>query len=313
MPKVSIITPIYCDTPEKVNWLNEMIGSVVRQTLTDWELILIDDKSPQSLDSVKQHATDNRLRWLPNAENFGPARTRNTAVAIAESDCILPLDSDDMLPNNETLEVMYNAWLMDKTKTIYGNIQLYKQKTSKLFERGKVIQLPHYSFQGAMNLEYGLMPVTTMHSKEAHYEAGGWKPELEHGREDLEYWIACGKAGFCGLKINHATLLYRKHEQSRDFRLNFELKELQTMQFKIKDMHNDVYRGEYPMACCGKGGSGKATANVDPMVISQQNQASADKARYITTLAQRGFDFPENELEWVSYQGPSGSQNGSNG
>jgi glycosyltransferase involved in cell wall biosynthesis len=85
MPKVSIITPIYCDTPEKVSWLNEMIGSVIRQTLTDWELILIDDKSPQSLDSVKQHVTDNRLRWLENATNEGPARTRNTAVAIAES------------------------------------------------------------------------------------------------------------------------------------------------------------------------------------------------------------------------------------
>jgi hypothetical protein len=86
--------------------------------------------------------------------------------------------------------------------------------------------------------------------------------------------------------------------------LKFELKELSAVQHKIKAMHSDIYRGEYPMACCGKGGSRNATANIDPMVVSQQNQASVGKAKYVTTLAQRGFDFPENELEWVSYQGP---------
>jgi hypothetical protein len=82
------------------------------------------------------------------------------------------------------------------------------------------------------------------------------------------------------------------------------------MQRKIKDMHAPIYRGEFPMACCGKGGSGNATANIDPMVVSQQNQASAGKAKYVTTLAQRGFDFPENELEWVSYQGPKQARMG---
>jgi hypothetical protein len=280
-----------------------MIQSVQAQTLTDWEIILVDDMSPLSLDNVKmRHAGDGRLRWVENAQNFGPAMTRNSAVAVAESDCLLPLDSDDMLANSEALENLYDSWLMDESKTVYGNVQLYKQIESN-FERSKVHQLAHYSFEGAMNLQFGIMPVTTMHSKDAHYAAGGWKPELAHGREDLEYWIACGKAGHCGLKINFTTLLYRKHEQSRDYRLIFEIKELSAMQQKIKALHSDIYNGRFPMACCGKG---KSTAPVsDPAIISQR--AMSAKVRIVTTLD--GYD--EKDLEWVLYDGKKQGRSGS--
>jgi teichuronic acid biosynthesis glycosyltransferase TuaG len=305
MPKISIITPIYADTSHKVDWLNEMIESVQAQTLTDWEMILINDKSPLSLDDIKvRHANDARLRWFENAKNFGPAMTRNTAVALAEAECILPLDSDDMLADNEALENLYDAWLMDTTKTIYGNVQLYKQ-TKSGFERSKTHQLAHYSFEGAMNLQFGIMPVTTMHSKEAHYKAGGWKSELTHGREDLEYWIACGKAGFCGLKINFTTLLYRKHEQSRDFKLIFELNELSAMQQKIKAMHSDVYKGRFPMACCDGKGSTGATPASDPAVMSRKVMSA--EVRIVTTLD--GYD--EKDLEWVAYRGPKQGRSGS--
>jgi len=295
MPKISIITPIYADVPDKIIWLDEMIQSVISQTVTDWELILIDDGSLLPLDEVKQkHANDMRLRWLRNAQNEGPAKTRNTAVALAESECILPLDSDDMLAGNEVLERMYDVWSMDQTKTIYGNLQIYKP-TPDGFERTKVHQLAYYSFEGAMHLEWGLMPVTTMHSKEAHYNAGGWKPELTHGREDLEYWIACGKAGYCGQKINYTTLLYRKHEQSRDYRLKFENRELRTVQEKIKSMHSDVYSGRYPMGCCGEGKQQNQGGNIDPIVTSQKNQTVTK----ITELD--GYE--EKDLIWVTYQG----------
>jgi glycosyltransferase involved in cell wall biosynthesis len=110
MPKISIITPIYCDISQKVDWLDEMIQSVRSQSITDWEIILIDDGSPLSLDFVKtKYADDTRLRWFNNARNFGPAMTRNTAVALAESECILPLDSDDILASPEVLEYLDNG------------------------------------------------------------------------------------------------------------------------------------------------------------------------------------------------------------
>jgi hypothetical protein len=296
MPKISIITPIWCDVPEKVTWLSEMIESVQSQTLTDWEMILINDKSSLSLEPVKmKHAGDDRLRWIENAANFGPAMTRNTAAALAESECIFPLDADDMLANGDVLEYMYDAWLMDQTKIIYGNLQMYTEAAPGVFQAGKVIQLGEYTFELAMNLQ-GIMPVTAMHSKECHYEAGGWKDEMAGGLEDVEYWIAAGKRGYCGKKINHTTLFYRRQENSRAYKMRFIDKNFEVMQQKIKVLHSDIYNGRFPMACCGGRGGSNAPSN-DPIIISQQ--AAQKAVRIVTTLD--GYD--EKDLEWVAYRG----------
>jgi teichuronic acid biosynthesis glycosyltransferase TuaG len=270
-----------------------MIESVKGQTLTDWEIILINDKSPLSLDPVKmKYSGDNRLRWLENSSNFGPAMTRNTAVALAESECILALDSDDMLASAEVLELMYDAWAVDQTKIIYGNLQMYTQIANNIFQRGKVIQLGEYTFELAMNLN-GIMPVTAMHSKECHAEAGGWKAEMNAGLEDVEYWIAAGKRGYCGQKINYTTLIYRKQENSRAYKMSFVNRNFRAMQQKIKELHSDIYSGRFPMACCGKKGGSSNTPN-DPAIISSQS-----KAQIITTLD----GYAEKDLEWVAYRG----------
>jgi hypothetical protein len=294
MPKISIITPIWCDISQKVDWLDEMIASVQAQTLTDWEIILIDDESPISLDNIKlKYAADRRLRWFDNAANVGPAKTRNTAVALAESNCILPLDSDDMLAHPEVLEHMYDTWLIDQTKIIYGNLQFLTQKAPNIFQRGQVVSLGQYTFELAMNLE-GIMPVTAMHSKECHYAAGGWKAgELAPGLEDVEYWISAGERGYCGQKIDQVTLIYRRQENSRAYRLKHVNKNFRVMQEQIKKMHPEIYKGVFPMACCGKGKV--STQATDPAVLSRQNQS----ASRITPL--EGYE--EKDLEWVMYQG----------
>jgi len=304
MPKISIITPVYADVSQKVDWLDEMIQSVQAQTEQDWELIIIDDKSEIPIDYIRvKHNADIRLRWFENSQNFGPAKTRNTAVALADSECILPLDSDDLLANPDTLERLYEEWDLDHTKIIYGNLQTYTPIVgSGKFERGKVIELGQYTFELAMNLN-GLMPITAMHSKNCHFNtivemspeifANGWKPELVEGLEDVEYWIAAGEHGYCGMKINHTTLVYRRQEKSRAYELKHVNQMFEEMQRKIKEMHNNVYQGRIPMACCGKGVS---TPVIDPVVMSMQSQTGNQK---ITELS--GYD--ENQLEWVLYDG----------
>lgn len=304
MPKISIITPVYVDIEPKIIWLNEMIQSVLSQIITDWELILIDDKSPLSdliSGVMSQYANDGRLRWLENAANEGPAKTRNTAVALAESDCILPLDSDDMLASDDVLEQMYQVWQQDKKKIIYGNLQQLVLSGQNSFTKGRVFSLGAYSFEGVMNLE-GLMPVTCMHSVECHQAAGGWKHELNGGLEDLEYWIAAGERGYCGQKIPVTTLLYRRQENSRAYVMKHVKQNFAEMQNKIKTMHAPIYRGEIPDMACG-GGCGKSSVtNADPVILSAQNQNR--EIRVITTLKDRGFDFKENDMEWVAYMGP---------
>jgi len=297
MPKISIITPVYADISQKVDWLDEMIQSVISQSVIDWELIIIDDKSPLPIALQNSYVDEPRIRWFQNVENSGPSMTRNTAVALAESDCILPVDADDPLAHENVLEDMYDAWIMDKSKIIYGNLQQYVINANNQFERKKVIKLGDYTFERAMHLG-GLIPVTAMHSVECWQQIGGWKNELDNGLEDVEYWLNAGKHGFCGHKIETTTLVYRRHETSRAYVLKHGNQEknipvlYREMQNKIKDMHNDVYQGRFPVACCGKGST---TSAVQAQVATIQ---SASVGR-ITEL--KGYE--EKDLLWVEYNG----------
>ena len=289
MPKLSIITPALIDNNAKLQWLREMVDSVLSQSFQDWEMIIADDHSPVQPILLE---TDKRVRIFRMAEHSGPALARNTAVAIADGEALLPLDADDLLPAPDVLGRMYEAWKKDKTKTIYGNLQFLTKTEDGNFKTGRVVELPEYSFQAALDPR-ALMPVTVMHSKECHRKAGGWKPELDVGLEDVEYWIAAGKAGCCGQRINAITLLYRRHKAGRHNMMRQNYDRETAMRNKIIQLHQDVYDGRMPMGGCECGG-GKSYA---PPTRSKAEMARGQQTNI--TLDQLSI----NQKVWVEYIG----------
>ena len=103
MPKVSIITP--CFNGER--FLQRMLASVVRQTLTDWALVVVDDGSTDRSSEIVEAAAAHDARiQLVRQENHGVSHARNTGCARAPaSEYLLFLDADDML-DADMLEVM---------------------------------------------------------------------------------------------------------------------------------------------------------------------------------------------------------------
>lgn len=96
-PRFSVITPVY-DTPADVFWA--MVGSVLNQSFGDWELCLVDDRSPsphvtELLDQVE--GMDPRIRVSRRAENGGIVAASNDAVAMARGEFLALLDHDDEL------------------------------------------------------------------------------------------------------------------------------------------------------------------------------------------------------------------------
>ena len=92
--KYSIIVPIY-----KVEaYLDECINSVLNQTYTDFELILVDDGSPDNCPQICDDyaCKDNRVRVLHN-KNGGLVSARKAGLKIACGDYVLCLDGDDSL------------------------------------------------------------------------------------------------------------------------------------------------------------------------------------------------------------------------
>lgn len=90
---VSIIMPSY----NTAQYITETIESVLKQTYTNWELIIVDDCSADNTDDVvRPHLSDERIRYLKNEKNSGAAVSRNRALREAKGKWIAFLDSDDL-------------------------------------------------------------------------------------------------------------------------------------------------------------------------------------------------------------------------
>ena len=90
---VSIITPSY----QTAAYITETIESVLAQTYTNWEMIIVDDCSTDMTDEVvSPYLNDSRIRYLKNEKNSGAAVSRNRALQEAKGRWIAFLDSDDL-------------------------------------------------------------------------------------------------------------------------------------------------------------------------------------------------------------------------
>ncbi len=104
MVKVSVIMPVY----NASEYLEEAINCILNQTLTDLELICVDDGSTDdSLNILKELAiSDNRIQ-VYHQENKGGGAARNLALTYATGEYLYCMDADDMI-NLDALEKLYN-------------------------------------------------------------------------------------------------------------------------------------------------------------------------------------------------------------
>ena len=95
MPKFSIAIPAY-----KAKYLAEAIDSCLNQTYQDFELIIVDDASPEALESIVFHYKDNRIRYYKNEQNCGAVNVVdnwNKCLEYANGEYIICMGDDDRL------------------------------------------------------------------------------------------------------------------------------------------------------------------------------------------------------------------------
>ncbi|MBS63827.1 glycosyltransferase family 2 protein [Salinisphaera sp.] len=91
-PRVTVFIPAF----NVERYVAAAVNSVLAQTFTDFELLVIDDASTdRTVDIVKRFASDQRLRLVEQPRNLGRARTRNHGLDLAYGDYIAFLDADD--------------------------------------------------------------------------------------------------------------------------------------------------------------------------------------------------------------------------
>ncbi len=103
-PRVSVIMPVY--NGEK--YLRQAVESVLRQTFTDFELIIINDGSTDNSSHSIRSFTDPRVVVIENKQNVGLSTVRNRGLEIARGEFIAFLDCDDIAyPERLELQVAF--------------------------------------------------------------------------------------------------------------------------------------------------------------------------------------------------------------
>jgi len=120
-PLISVIIP----THNRADLLPRAIKSVLDQTFTDFEVIIVDDASIDDTEAVVKQMGDNRVRYIRHTHNLGGSAARNTGIREARGEYIAFLDDDDeYLP--EKLKMMLQALSSSSNKVglAYSKVKL---------------------------------------------------------------------------------------------------------------------------------------------------------------------------------------------
>lgn len=128
-PLISIIMPAYHAEP----FIEETIESVLAQSVTDWELLVIDDGSQDNTRQIVSDFAkkDARIRLVINETNMGVARTRNRGLDMVQGQYVALLDSDDYW-KPQLLEKMLARAEETKADIIYCSYELVDEQGKKV-------------------------------------------------------------------------------------------------------------------------------------------------------------------------------------
>lgn len=134
-PLVSIVVPIY----NVENYVEKCLDSIKNQTLTDIEVLCVDDGSTDSSSKiVKDYCeTDERYTYLYK-ENGGLSAARNFGLPLTNAEYVMFIDSDDFI-EPDMVELMYNTAITDNSDIVVCDIYQY-------FHKRDIKEILHSSF-----------------------------------------------------------------------------------------------------------------------------------------------------------------------
>jgi len=205
--KVSVIMPVY----NASRFLSSAIDSVLSQSYSDFELILIDDCSKDnSYEILKEYeASDNRVKIFKNKHNKGVSYTRNFGVSKAKFDYVALIDSDDM-------------WDKDKLKKQLEIIKKFPQTdivyTGSAFVDTESVR-SDFVFSVPTCVTYKKLLKQNVMSCSSVLIKKKWliKYPMAHDNmhEDFAVWLSVLKDGGTAKGIDEPLLIYRVDRNSK--------------------------------------------------------------------------------------------------
>ena len=200
MPRLSVIMPTY-NTKEE--YLREAIESILTQTFTDFEFLIIDDGSTNNTEQVVLSYDDARIKYVKNKKNLGLVTSLNKAFHLACGEYIARMDADDIsLPQRFEKQILY----------LDANPEVSLLGTAmQIFPDIRDVYLPtRVTFLGL--LEGCIIAHPTIMYKKACFEKHGllYDEEYKHA-EDYELWSRAIR--YIEIRnLDTILLRYRQHQ-----------------------------------------------------------------------------------------------------
>ncbi|PMD04964.1 glycosyltransferase family 2 protein [Brevibacterium paucivorans] len=197
-PTVSIVI----STKNRAHYLSDAIQSVLAQTVTNWELLIIDDGSTDETKKVVEQYEDSRIRYFYQASS-GLAKARNFGTSMAQGDYVAVMDDDDlMLPDRleSSLETISAGVL-----GAYGGWIDFDESTCEITpHQAKPASLSHLLYTGSVYLH------PTLLIRRDVLLAVGYREFIRSG-SDYDLAVRLQRAG---VKLKHCgkyVLMRRRH------------------------------------------------------------------------------------------------------
>lgn len=202
---VSIITPAY----NAAAYIAETIESVLAQTYTNWEMLIVNDCSKDNTAEIVQSyaAKDKRIKLINLKQNSGAAAARNTAIQNAKGRYIAFLDSDDLW-KKEKLQKQIEFMQQNRYAFTFTNYQYLKLNPE---EKLRIIKVPKsltYE-QSLKNTIIGCLTVIVDRKQTGNFQM----PLVRAGQDHLTWWLLM-KRGFKAYGLQENLAEYRRVEGS---------------------------------------------------------------------------------------------------
>lgn len=201
VPKVSVVMPIY--NAEK--YVVEAIESILTQTFTDFEFIIINDGSTDRSEEIILTFNDSKIKYLKNTHNLGLVETLNFGIKIALGIYIVRMDADDIsFPERLSKQVAFmdqnpNIGVMGSAYEIFGDMtKTYSPPTDPM------LAYTHLSFNSAIGHPTSIIRKSVLDKNNIQYES-----RFEYAA-DYAFWIRISQVSNI-ISTEEPLLRYRWH------------------------------------------------------------------------------------------------------
>ncbi len=213
MPYFSVIIPVY-NRPDEVR---ELLESLSKQTLKDFEVLLIEDGSVNRCDTVAQEFDKDLNICYFYKENSGRSLTRNYGMERASGEYLIFFDSDCIIP--ERYFEIVKARLEEDYVDCFGGPDAAHTSFSNLQKAISYSMTSFFTTGGIRGGKKGMEKFTPRtfnmgFSKEVYKRVGGFKDMFG---EDIDLSLRIQKAGFHTVLIRNAFVYHKRRVSFRSF------------------------------------------------------------------------------------------------